>query len=94
VSTHDLDRSRQSLVDALVGLGRAKRLAAALAEPLYFDPRLGGYRRWSGDRSAIPPEARTAAELGEAIHVELPGALFVPDERGGWVPWRGDRSAA
>jgi hypothetical protein len=94
VGADDLDRSRQTLLDALVGLARAKRLGAELAEPLYFDAQLGGYRRWSGDRSEIPPEARTAAELGEAIHVDLPGALFVPDGRGGWVPWRGGRPAA
>jgi hypothetical protein len=85
-----LDRSRSELLGALAGLARGKQIGAALAEPLYFDERLGGYRRWSGDRSAVPIEARTAAELGEAVHVDLPGALFVPDGRGGWVPWRGD----
>jgi hypothetical protein len=94
VRADDLDRSRQALVEALAGLARAKQVGASLAEPLYFDARLGGYRRWSGDRSAIPLEARTAAELGEAVHVDLPGALFVPDERGGWEPWRGDLPAA
>jgi hypothetical protein len=94
VTTGDLDHSRQSLIEALAGLARAKQIGAALADPLYFDDRLGGYRRWRGDRSAIPLEARTAAELGQAVHVDLPGALFVPDERGGWVPWRGDRPAA
>jgi hypothetical protein len=93
VMADNLDRSRQALVDALATLARAKQVGASLAEPLCFDERLGGYRRWSGDRSAIPPEARTAAELGEAVHVDLPGALFVPDGRGGWVPWRGERPA-
>jgi hypothetical protein len=93
VSRDDLDRSRQSLLGALAGLSRAKAVGAALADPLYFDERLGGYRRWIGDRSALPPEVRTAAELGEAVHVDLPGALFAPDERGGWIPWRGDRPA-
>ena len=94
VSTDDLDGSRQALIDALAGLARAKEIGAYLADPLYFDERLGGYRRWTGDRAAIPLEARTAAEFGQAVHVDLPGALFVPDERGGWVPWRGDRPAA
>ena len=93
VSRDDLDRSRQALLGALAGLSRAKEVGAALADPLYFDERLGGYRRWIGDRSALPPEVRTAAELGEAVHVDLPGALFAPDERGGWIPWRGDRPA-
>jgi hypothetical protein len=84
-----LDRTRRELLGALAGLARAKEVGAALAEPLYFDARLGGYRRWLGERSAVPPEARTAAELGAAVHVDLPGALFVPDGRGGWVPWQG-----
>jgi hypothetical protein len=94
VIADNLEHSRQALVDALATLARAKQVGASLAEPLYFDERLGGYRRWTGDRSAIPEQARTAAELGEAVHVDLPGALFVPDERGGWVPWRGDAPAA
>ena len=90
--THE--NPHRSLLDALANLAEAKRIAAAYADPLYFDEGLGGYRRWTGDRSAIPPEARTAAELGTAIHVDLPGALFVPDARGGWTPWRGVRPAA
>jgi len=81
--------SRQSFLSALAGLARAKEIGAAFADPLYFDQRLGGYRRWTGDRAAIPAEARSAAELGEAVHVDLAGALFVPDGRGGWTPWRG-----
>jgi hypothetical protein len=88
----DDNATRQELIGALAGLARAKEIGAAFADPLYFDESLGGYRRWKGDRAAIPAEARTAAELGDAVHVDLAGALFLPDGRGGWTPWRGVRS--